>query len=75
MQHARQGETTLPCRTCVGVAGAGQRHAVLLPAAQVDALLSNLGLVACKRHVHGKPVEGEQMGKQVGLWYAELENN
>lgn len=35
------------CRTCVGIAGAGQGHAVLLPAAQVDALLSNLRLIAC----------------------------
>lgn len=41
----------MPCRpdnrTSVGIAGARQGHAVLLPAAQVDALLSNLCLVTC----------------------------
>ena len=34
-------------RTCRSIAGARQRHPLLLPARQVDALLANLCLVAC----------------------------
>ena len=36
-----------PRPTCICVAGTGQRDAVTLPAAQVDAFLPNLSLVAC----------------------------
>lgn len=37
-----------PGRTCCREAGAGQRHPLLLPSRQVDSLLPDLRLVACR---------------------------
>ena len=70
----------LHTRTCVRVAGARQRHAVPLPAAQVDPLLSNLSIVAwggeagerrgrrsaaCRLHCAGRSLEPTAKGLQI----------